>query len=87
MEHTLVDSAVTSFPATVFPDHFRPIKPSDLDAKALKAQITEYKALSLAAELEWDRLVQLVGVLQKRVNRGNQHKGMEDGKEASRAAV
>ncbi|XP_077159117.1 coiled-coil domain-containing protein 13 isoform X4 [Paroedura picta] len=46
----------------------RPVEPDDLEAKAWKVQIAEYKALCLAAELERDRLVQLVGVLQKRLD-------------------
>ncbi|XP_015267897.1 PREDICTED: coiled-coil domain-containing protein 13, partial [Gekko japonicus] len=64
MGHTLVDSAATSCPATV--SLGRPIEPDDLDAKVLNVQIAEYRALLLAAELEQERLVQLVGVLQKR---------------------
>ncbi|KAL8164807.1 UNVERIFIED_CONTAM: hypothetical protein K2H54_007397 [Gekko kuhli] len=68
MGHTLVDSAATSCPAAVSPGSFRPPEPDDLDAKASKVQVAEYRALCLAAELERDRLVQLVGVLQKRVD-------------------
>ncbi|XP_054847590.1 coiled-coil domain-containing protein 13 [Eublepharis macularius] len=66
MGHTLVDSAATSFPASISPG--RPVGPDDLDAKPLKVQIVEYKALCHAAEAERDRLVEMVGVLQKRVD-------------------
>ncbi|XP_077159115.1 coiled-coil domain-containing protein 13 isoform X2 [Paroedura picta] len=68
MGHTLVDSAATSCPSTVSLGSVRPVEPDDLEAKAWKVQIAEYKALCLAAELERDRLVQLVGVLQKRLD-------------------
>ncbi|XP_060104331.1 coiled-coil domain-containing protein 13 [Heteronotia binoei] len=66
MGHTLVESAETSIPAT--DSSGRPVETNDLEAKDWKVQIAEYKALCLAAELERDKLVQLVGVLQKRVD-------------------
>uniref|UniRef100_A0A8C6XGX8 Coiled-coil domain containing 13 n=1 Tax=Naja naja TaxID=35670 RepID=A0A8C6XGX8_NAJNA len=53
MGHTLVDSAATSFPAGL---------------RTLQAQITEYKTLSQAAEVERDHLIELVSILQKRVD-------------------
>lgn len=37
-----------------------------LDFKVLQMQITEHKALCQAAEVERDRLLELVAVLQKR---------------------
>nr|XP_056713775.1 coiled-coil domain-containing protein 13 [Euleptes europaea] len=66
MGHTLVDSAATSFPTAVSPG--RPLGPDDSDAEALKVQIAEYKALCHAAEAERDRLLEMVGILQKRVD-------------------
>ncbi|XP_061443333.1 coiled-coil domain-containing protein 13 [Rhineura floridana] len=66
MGHTLVDSVATSFPTAVSPG--RIVDPDDPDMKALKIQITEYKALCQAAEVERDRLIELVNILQKRVD-------------------
>lgn len=42
-----------------------------LDFKVLQTQITEHKALCQAAEVERDRLLELVTVLQKRVEEGS----------------
>ncbi|XP_048366343.1 coiled-coil domain-containing protein 13 isoform X3 [Sphaerodactylus townsendi] len=66
MGHTLVDSAATSSSATVSP--VRPLELDNSDVKAMTVQITEYRALCQAAEAERDRLVEMVGVLQKRVD-------------------
>uniref|UniRef100_A0A8C6J0R5 Uncharacterized protein n=1 Tax=Melopsittacus undulatus TaxID=13146 RepID=A0A8C6J0R5_MELUD len=62
MGHTLVESAATK------PFHLsNNITPGSLDLKVLQTQITEHKALCQAAEVERDRLLELVTVLQKRV--------------------
>uniref|UniRef100_A0A8C3XMX0 Coiled-coil domain-containing protein 13 n=1 Tax=Chelydra serpentina TaxID=8475 RepID=A0A8C3XMX0_CHESE len=64
MGHTLVESAATkpSPPSnSVTSGRYSP------DLKVLQTQITEYKALCHAAEVERDRLTELVTVLQKRV--------------------
>uniref|UniRef100_A0A669R2C0 Coiled-coil domain containing 13 n=1 Tax=Phasianus colchicus TaxID=9054 RepID=A0A669R2C0_PHACC len=42
-----------------------------LDFKVLQMQITEHKALCQAAEVERDRLLELVAVLQKRIEEGS----------------
>ncbi|KAK2523942.1 Ccdc13 [Columba livia] len=42
------------------------------DWKALQTQIVEHKALCQAAQVERDRLLELVAVLQKRVDEGNE---------------
>ncbi|XP_034298463.1 coiled-coil domain-containing protein 13 isoform X2 [Pantherophis guttatus] len=64
MGHTLVDSAATLFPAT--PD--RAPEQKEVGFRTLQAQITEYKTLCQAAEVERDRLIELVSILQKRVD-------------------
>ncbi|XP_061210753.1 coiled-coil domain-containing protein 13 isoform X1 [Neopsephotus bourkii] len=68
MGHTLVESAATK------PFHLsnnitsgRLAGTNSLDLKVLQTQITEHKALCQAAEVERDRLLELVTVLQKRV--------------------
>ncbi|XP_013908466.1 PREDICTED: coiled-coil domain-containing protein 13 [Thamnophis sirtalis] len=64
MGHTLVDSAATSFPAT-------PARASEQDEvgfRTLQSQITKYKTLCQASEVERDRLIELVSILQKRVD-------------------
>nr|XP_020671405.1 coiled-coil domain-containing protein 13 [Pogona vitticeps] len=66
MGHTLVDSAAPSVPFSVSPE--RVAEPDDPDAKARSIQMTELKALCQAAEVERDRLIELVTVLQKRVD-------------------
>nr|XP_006120677.1 coiled-coil domain-containing protein 13 isoform X4 [Pelodiscus sinensis] len=68
MGHTLVESAATrpSLPS----NSVAPGRIADTESpgqKALQTQITEYKALCHAAEVERDRLTELVTVLQKRV--------------------
>ncbi|XP_067386509.1 coiled-coil domain-containing protein 13 isoform X2 [Emydura macquarii macquarii] len=68
MGHTLVESAATkpSLPSnSVTPG--RIADNESPDQKVLQTQITEYKALCQAAEVEKDRLTELVTVLQKRV--------------------
>ncbi|XP_037747153.2 coiled-coil domain-containing protein 13 isoform X2 [Chelonia mydas] len=68
MGHTLVESAATkpSPPSnSVASGRIADTESSDL--KVLQTQITEYKALCHAAEVERDRLTELVTVLQKRV--------------------
>ncbi|XP_077664576.1 coiled-coil domain-containing protein 13 isoform X1 [Eretmochelys imbricata] len=68
MGHTLVESSATkpSPPSnSVASGRIADTESSDL--KALQTQITEYKALCHAAEVERDRLTELVTVLQKRV--------------------
>ncbi|XP_077664577.1 coiled-coil domain-containing protein 13 isoform X2 [Eretmochelys imbricata] len=67
MGHTLVESSATkpSPPSnSVASGRIADTESSDL--KALQTQITEYKALCHAAEVERDRLTELVTVLQKR---------------------
>ncbi|XP_065523005.1 coiled-coil domain-containing protein 13 isoform X4 [Lathamus discolor] len=68
MGHTLVESAATK------PFHLsnnitprRLAGTNSLDLEVLQTQITEHKALCQAAEVERDRLLELVTVLQKRV--------------------
>uniref|UniRef100_A0A8B9ZPU1 Coiled-coil domain-containing protein 13 n=1 Tax=Anas zonorhyncha TaxID=75864 RepID=A0A8B9ZPU1_9AVES len=62
MGHMLVESAATQPPLLS-----NNIPPGSLDFKVLQTQITEHKALCQAAEVERDRLLELVTVLQKRV--------------------
>ncbi|XP_053265368.1 coiled-coil domain-containing protein 13 isoform X3 [Podarcis raffonei] len=66
MGHTLVDSVATSFPTTVSPG--RIVEPDNLDMKTVKIQIAEYKALGQAAEAERSKLIEMVNILQKRVD-------------------
>ncbi|XP_007431378.2 coiled-coil domain-containing protein 13 isoform X1 [Python bivittatus] len=66
MGHTLVDSAATLFPSVPSPG--RASEPNELNIGTLKMQITEYKTLCQAAEVERDRLIELVSMLQKRVD-------------------
>nr|XP_033787686.1 coiled-coil domain-containing protein 13 isoform X2 [Geotrypetes seraphini] len=69
--HTLVESAATQPPfgnGPVSPRRFS----DGPDVKALHVQITEYRTLYQAAEVERDRLMELVGVLQKRIEEGNE---------------
>ncbi|KAM9573365.1 coiled-coil domain-containing protein 13 isoform 4-T6 [Guaruba guarouba] len=68
MGHTLVESAATKpfhLSNNVTPG--RLAGTNSLDLKVLQTQITEHKALCQAAEVERDRLLELVTVLQKRV--------------------
>ncbi|KAM6452927.1 coiled-coil domain-containing protein 13 isoform 5-T7 [Liasis olivaceus] len=46
----------------------RASEPNELNIGTLKMQITEYKTLCQAAEVERDRLIELVSMLQKRVD-------------------
>uniref|UniRef100_A0A670YPT8 Coiled-coil domain containing 13 n=1 Tax=Pseudonaja textilis TaxID=8673 RepID=A0A670YPT8_PSETE len=66
MGHTLVDSAATSFPAS--PGRLVASEQNEAGLKTLQAQIIEYKTLSQAAEVERDHLIELVSILQKRVD-------------------
>ncbi|XP_074013176.1 coiled-coil domain-containing protein 13 isoform X3 [Numenius arquata] len=68
MGHTLVESAATKpslLSNKIPPGRFAGTDSPDL--KALQTQITEHRALCQAAEVERDRLLELVTVLQKRV--------------------
>ncbi|CAM9196203.1 unnamed protein product [Bubo scandiacus] len=82
MGHTLVESAATepSFLSTdITPGRntlyasvaFRLAGTGSPDLKVLQTQLTEHKALCQAAEVERDRLLELVTVLQKRVEEGS----------------
>ncbi|XP_009878796.1 PREDICTED: coiled-coil domain-containing protein 13 [Charadrius vociferus] len=68
MGHTLVESAATK--PSLLSNNITPGRLAGTDSpdlKALQTQITEHKALCQAAEVERDRLLELVTVLQKRV--------------------
>nr|XP_008168970.1 coiled-coil domain-containing protein 13 isoform X2 [Chrysemys picta bellii] len=68
MGHTLVESAATKpSPPSNSVASGRLADTESPDLKVLQTQITEYKALCHAAEVERDRLTELVTVLQKRV--------------------
>ncbi|KAM7174451.1 coiled-coil domain-containing protein 13 isoform 2-T2 [Macrochelys suwanniensis] len=68
MGHTLVESAATKpSPPSNSVASGRIADTESPDLKVLQTQITEYKALCHAAEVERDRLTELVIVLQKRV--------------------
>ncbi|XP_064301230.1 coiled-coil domain-containing protein 13 isoform X2 [Phalacrocorax carbo] len=72
MGHTLVESAATK--PSLLSNNITPGRlagTDSLDLKALQTQITEHKALCQAAEVERDRLLELVTVLQKRVEEGS----------------
>ncbi|XP_051468298.1 coiled-coil domain-containing protein 13 isoform X3 [Apus apus] len=72
MGHTLVESAATKpslLSANITPGRLPGSDSPDL--QVLQTQITEHRALCQAAEVERDRLLQLVTVLQKRVEEGN----------------
>ncbi|XP_009480428.2 coiled-coil domain-containing protein 13 [Pelecanus crispus] len=72
MGHTLVESAATK--PSLLSNNITPgrLAGTDrLDLKVLQTQITEHKALCQAAEVERDRLLELVTVLQKRVEEGS----------------
>ncbi|XP_039222718.1 coiled-coil domain-containing protein 13 isoform X2 [Crotalus tigris] len=64
MGHTLVDSAATLIPTSPS----SALQLNNIDFRTLQAQITEYKTLCQAAEVERDRLIELVSILQKRVD-------------------
>ncbi|XP_039383275.1 coiled-coil domain-containing protein 13 isoform X2 [Mauremys reevesii] len=68
MGHTLVESAATKpSPPSNSVTSGRLADTESPDLKVLQTQITEYKALCHAAEVERERLTELVTVLQKRV--------------------
>ncbi|XP_053077552.1 coiled-coil domain-containing protein 13 isoform X3 [Acinonyx jubatus] len=68
--HTLVESALT-WPSLPSP-HGASARSSDSpEQKGWQAQVTEFKALWQAAEVERDRLTEFVTVLQKRVEESN----------------
>ncbi|XP_053916552.1 coiled-coil domain-containing protein 13 isoform X2 [Cuculus canorus] len=72
MGHMLVESAATK--PSLLIDNITPERLAGIDSpdlKVLQTQITEQKALCQAAEAERDRLLELVTVLQKRVEEGN----------------
>ncbi|XP_065600878.1 coiled-coil domain-containing protein 13 isoform X2 [Cyrtonyx montezumae] len=72
MGHLLVESTATKpslLCSNVTPG--RLAGTDSLDFKVLQTQITEHKALFQAAEVERDRLLELVTVLQKRVEEGS----------------
>lgn len=66
MGHTLVNSAATSSPTTYSGRTSETDSPADL--KNLKLEITEYKVLCKAMQVERDRLIELIATLQKRVD-------------------
>ncbi|XP_054673449.1 coiled-coil domain-containing protein 13 isoform X3 [Grus americana] len=70
--HTLVESAATE--PSLLSNNIPPGRLAGTDSpdlKVLQTQITEHKALCQAAEVERDRLLELVTVLQKRVEEGS----------------
>ncbi|XP_074900286.1 coiled-coil domain-containing protein 13 isoform X4 [Buteo buteo] len=72
MGHTLVESAATK--PFLLSNNIPPGRLAGTDSpdlKVLQTQITEHKALCQAAEVERDRLLELVTVLQKRVEEGS----------------
>ncbi|XP_069715259.1 coiled-coil domain-containing protein 13 [Phaenicophaeus curvirostris] len=72
MGYTLVESAATK--PSLLTDNITSGRLAGVDSpdlKVLQTQITEHKALCQAAEAERERLLELVAVLQKRVEEGN----------------
>ncbi|XP_025928011.1 coiled-coil domain-containing protein 13 isoform X2 [Apteryx rowi] len=72
MGHTLVESAATK--PSLSCNNITPGRLAGTDSpdlKVLQTQIAEHKALCQAAEVERNRLLELVTVLQKRVEEGN----------------
>ncbi|XP_075276011.1 coiled-coil domain-containing protein 13 isoform X1 [Opisthocomus hoazin] len=72
MGHMLVESAATE--PSLLSNNITPGRLAATDSpdlQVLQTQITEHKALCQAAEVERDRLLELVTVLQKRVEEGN----------------
>ncbi|XP_066485188.1 coiled-coil domain-containing protein 13 [Tiliqua scincoides] len=67
MGHTLVNSAATSSPTISSPGRIAEAD-APADIKTLKIEITEYKVLCQAVQVERDRLIELVTTLQKRVD-------------------
>nr|XP_025723195.1 coiled-coil domain-containing protein 13 [Callorhinus ursinus] len=68
--HTLVESALT-WPSLPGPHGASPRFSDSPEQKGWQAQVTEFKALWQAAEVERDRLTEFVTVLQKRVEESN----------------
>ncbi|KAI5771974.1 CCDC13 [Gulo gulo luscus] len=68
--HTLVESALT-WPSLSSPHGTSPRFSDSPEQKGWQAQVTEFKALWQAAEVERDRLTEFVSVLQKRVEESN----------------
>ncbi|XP_066101947.1 coiled-coil domain-containing protein 13 isoform X2 [Saccopteryx bilineata] len=68
--HTLVESAPTR-PSLPGPGGASPRFSDSLEQKSWQAQVTEFKALWQATEVERDRLTEFVTVLQKRVEDSN----------------
>ncbi|XP_060018247.1 coiled-coil domain-containing protein 13 [Lagenorhynchus albirostris] len=68
--HTLVESALT-WPSLHSPHGPSPRFSDSPEQKAWQTQVTEFKALWQAAEVERDRLTEFVTVLQKRVEESN----------------
>ncbi|XP_003409977.1 coiled-coil domain-containing protein 13 [Loxodonta africana] len=68
--HTLVESALTR-PSLPSPHGPSPRFSDTPEQKGWQAQVTEFKALWQAAEVERDRLTEFVTVLQKRVEESN----------------
>nr|XP_031541996.1 coiled-coil domain-containing protein 13 [Vicugna pacos] len=68
--HTLVESALT-WPSVPSPHGASPRFSDSPEQKGWKTQVTEFKALWQAAEVERDRLTEFVTVLQKRVEESN----------------
>uniref|UniRef100_UPI00398F6052 coiled-coil domain-containing protein 13 isoform X3 n=1 Tax=Pristiophorus japonicus TaxID=55135 RepID=UPI00398F6052 len=69
MGHTLIESAATRPPSANAVR--RCASENSIDAKALQLQCTEYKAFYQAAEVERDKLTELVTILQKRLADSN----------------
>ncbi|KAM9287970.1 LOW QUALITY PROTEIN: coiled-coil domain-containing protein 13 [Cariama cristata] len=72
MGHVLVESAATN--PSLLSNNITPGRLAGTDSpdlKVLQTQLTEYKALCQAAEVERDRLLELVTVLQERVEEGS----------------
>ncbi|XP_065485861.1 coiled-coil domain-containing protein 13 isoform X1 [Caloenas nicobarica] len=73
MGHMLVESAATK--PSLLSNNIPPGRLAGTDSpdwKALQTQIAEHKALCQAAQVERDRLLELVAVLQKRVDEGSE---------------
>ncbi|XP_017497148.1 coiled-coil domain-containing protein 13 isoform X1 [Manis javanica] len=68
--HTLVESVLTR-PSLPSPHVSSPRFSNSPEQKGWQAQVTEFKALWQAAEVERDRLTEFVSVLQKRVEESN----------------
>ncbi|XP_032172806.1 coiled-coil domain-containing protein 13 [Mustela erminea] len=68
--HTLVESALT-WPSLSSPHGASPRFSDSPEQKGWQTQVTEFKALWQAAQVERDRLTEFVSVLQKRVEESN----------------